>query len=93
MPRTKDRAAKADPSAAFAELISTARHRAGMSQFELAARAGVARTTIARWEGGYAQKLDRDVFKNVCRTLDIRQGEALRVLGFLDEPAPLETAA
>ncbi|MEB3983181.1 helix-turn-helix transcriptional regulator [Mycobacterium sp. 663a-19] len=48
-----------------ADLIHEARRRAGLSQAELAARAGTAQPAIARWEsGGTAVSLD-DVMRLV----------------------------
>lgn len=78
---------------AFAELIRDARKAAGITQVELADRAGLARTTIARWESGAADRPGSEEVRIACRMLGIDPRRAAIALGLLTEeevwsPAP-----
>lgn len=71
---------------AFASLVRQARRGRDWSQRELADRAGVSRTTVIRFESGAATNPLPEALTAVCATLDIRQEDALRALGYLTEP-------
>ena len=68
------------PSAALATLLSTARHQAGLSQQQLADRAGVERTTVIRFESGTAARPEGATLRLLCTALDIRYLDALVAL-------------
>jgi transcriptional regulator with XRE-family HTH domain len=75
---------------AFAALIANARRDRGWTQDDLIFRAGVSRSTLARWEAGAAERPDPDAVRSVCVALDIDPKRALIALGYLtaDDLAP-----
>lgn len=83
MPATRQRHTRnrSRGSAAFADLITTHRTRHGLSQRDLAEKAGVDRGTVIRWESGDATTPDADSLRAVCRTLGITYLSALIALG------------
>lgn len=78
--------------AAFAALIVAARRDRGWTQDDLIFRAGVSRSTLARWEAGAAERPDPDTVRSVCAALDVDLKRALLALGYLTD-ADLAPAA
>lgn len=68
----------------FAALIRDARTDAKLTQAELAAQAGIDRTTIVKWESGNTTRPEPDQVRAVCKILGIRPELAAAALGFLD---------
>lgn len=67
----------------FAELIRTARTRAGLTQGELAEQTGLDRSTIIRWESGSVTRPEPDQVRAVSRRLGLPPHSAAIALGFL----------
>lgn len=82
----------AEPSSAFARLISETRGRANLTQAQLAARSRVSLRTIAYWESGRATDPKLTHLLSVCATLRIPLHEAAAALG-VEFPAALGMAA
>lgn len=82
------RAARSTPHpSALAELVSSARVRAGITQDELAERSGVSRSSISRWERGQAERPDPAQLRAVCQVIGVSAQDAAASLGFFDAPA------
>ncbi len=59
---------------ALATALVAARKRAGLTQTELAQRAGMSRSAIARFEAGRAS-LANDFIWSICKALDMKPSE------------------
>lgn len=66
----------------FAYLVRAARERARMNQDEVADEAGVARSTISRWEKG-AVLVEPDRIRKVAAVLGIDMRDVVIALGYL----------
>lgn len=69
----------------FAQLIRTTREQADLTQEALAARIGVHRSTIVRWESGDATGVDPNLVRAACLTLGIDPRRAAVALGYLTQ--------
>ena len=67
----------------FGRLIRDGRLTLGISQEELARRAGIDRGTIIRWEAGGATRPDPDQVRGVCKELGVDPQRAAIALGYL----------
>lgn len=83
---------EATPGRAFAALIRDARLRLDLTQQQLAVRAGVSLSSVARWEGGDATAPMPAQIAAVCDVLGLRRTDALIALGYLTD-ADLAPAA
>lgn len=72
------------PSRRLANLIRGARHRARLSQEELADEAGVGRATISRWEKGSETRFPQpDSIRKVVTVLGVDPREVVIALGYV----------
>lgn len=55
------------------------RQKAGLSQRELAAKAGVRHAAISHIETRKAQRIDLDLLERLCRALGVQPGTMLRM--------------
>lgn len=92
MDATPTRCATRHPRAEhFGILVHLARRRVGLTQEDLAERAGLHRSTIVRWEAGYAVP-PPGAFRAVCEALGIDPCGGVVALGYLT-PDDLRQAA
>lgn len=85
-PKSDD--APTGPGSSLGETLKTWRVARGLSQRALAARAGIAWSTIARWEGGKTQPTLPE-WEAVLRALEIGADEGSRSLALLHAPRAL----
>jgi transcriptional regulator with XRE-family HTH domain len=57
--------------------LREAREAAGLTQVELAERAGIRQATVSDIETGKSGRLDLDVFDRICRVLGVEPGSLL----------------
>ena len=75
----------ARPGAAFAEFIRKARTAAGLTQADLAFKAGVSLRLVTRWEAGYATNPQPDAVRAVCIALNVNPTAAVAALGYVTD--------
>lgn len=61
--------------------LREARERAGLTQVELAQRAGVRQATISELETGKTRRMDLDVLDRLCAALNVKPGDLLERSG------------
>lgn len=65
--------------------IKEARKAKGLTQSELAARLGIGRTAITKWEKGVIKNLKRDTIQQIA---DILEMSPLTMIGVEEKPKP-----
>ncbi|MFY1634266.1 helix-turn-helix domain-containing protein [Solwaraspora sp. WMMB335] len=71
------------PGDRFAQLIRSARKKAGLTQDDLANHTGISRSSIIRWEHSHSNRPDPQGVRVVCSFLGIDPREAAIALGYL----------